>query len=139
MRRCILTVRMSDAPQPKPSADPRTYFAAERTFLAWVRTGIALMGFGFVLARFGFFLRELQLAQKLTAPHSTGYSLSIGIALVVLGVGVQIYAAVWHVKMIRQLRAGQSPGEHWSVMGVVVAVLLAMVGTAMAVYLMLVR
>ncbi len=48
----------------KPRADLRDYLAAERTFLAWIRTGLALMGFGFVVARFGLFLQQLQIFRQ---------------------------------------------------------------------------
>ena len=127
------------ASQPQQPPDPRTFFAAERTFLAWVRTGIALMGFGFVLARFGFFLRELQLNNAQLVQHSTRYSLWLGIALVVLGVAVQIYAAVRHVQIVHHLRSGTFLAERSSRLGILVAVLLALVGIAMAVYLVAVR
>ncbi len=96
-------------------------------------------GFGFVLARFGFFLRELQLNHAEAMQHSTRYSLWIGIALVVLGVVVQIYAAVRHVQLVRHLRTGTPLPEHSSRLGVLVAALLALVGIAMAVYLLIVR
>jgi len=66
--------------------DPRVYFAAERTLLAWVRTGLAMMGFGFVVARFGMFLREIAAVQAVPPPRQQGFSLWVGVALVVVGV-----------------------------------------------------
>ena len=119
----------------QPPEDPRVRLAAERTLLAWIRTGLALMGFGFVVARFGLFLRELALAREVTAGHSTGVSLWIGIALVVLGVAVLLLAARQHRVVLRQLEHGEPLlPPSWS-LGVVLAVLLAIIGAAMVVYL----
>ncbi len=80
--------------------DSRIYMAAERTFLAWIRTGIALMGFGFVVARFGLFLRELALVDPSQQYTSTGFSLPIGIALIVLGMIVNLVSVVRHHRYI---------------------------------------
>ena len=81
------------------------YLAAERTFLAWLRTGLALMGFGFVVARFGLFLRALSInAQEVAqTPH---FSVWIGTALVLLGVAVNLLAALHHVRLVRELNQG---------------------------------
>jgi putative membrane protein len=87
--------------------DPRVYMAAERTFLAWIRTGLALMGFGFVVARFGLFLREFtehEGGQKFT---STGFSIAVGVGLVLVGVFVDIGSTVHHVRLTRQLSSGR--------------------------------
>ena len=118
--------------------DPRVRFAAERTLLAWIRTGLAMMGFGFVLARFGLFLREIALVEHDRPPHSPGLSLWIGTALVLLGVAVTLLAAVQHWHVIQRLNRGAAyQAPRWS-LGLVVAVLLAVLGTAMVVYLVLV-
>jgi putative membrane protein len=114
--------------------DPRVYFAAERTFLAWIRTGLALMGFGFVVARFGLFLRELQAGDLHLPSHATGVSLWLGIALVVLGVAVHVSAAVGHIRLTRRLREGVWQPGRTSTLGLTVALLLAGVGLAMAIY-----
>ncbi len=123
-----------DVPQTPIVADDRTYMAAERTLLAWVRTGLALMGFGFVVARFGLFLRELAAAHDLP-PVRSGLSLWIGTALVVIGVIVNMAAAFHHGHTVRRLQRGQplvfSP---WS-MAVILALLLAVLGGLMALYL----
>ncbi len=114
--------------------DPRIRFAAERTLLAWLRTGLALMGFGFLVARFGIFLREIATARQAT-PSSPGGSLEIGTALVALGVAITLFAAWEHWQIVGRLNRGEAYiAPRWS-LGLLVAVLLALVGLAMVVYL----
>lgn len=125
-------------PEPVPNqrrGAPGDYFAAERTFLAWIRTGVALMGFGFVVARFGLFLHELRITQ-VTAPVRTyGLSLWFGTALIALGVLVNVASAIHHVHVIDQLNRGATAFERPSRTAIVVAGFLALLGLAMAVYL----
>jgi putative membrane protein len=128
---------------PSSPPDPRVLFAAERTLLAWVRTGIAMMGFGFVVARFGLFLRELAAARDhapaAPAARPGGVSLGVGTALVVLGVLVNAGAALKHWRTIRRLARGQPIRPRPISLETVVAVLLALLGLGMAVYLLSVR
>ena len=116
-------------------SDPRTQFAAERTLLAWVRTGLAMMGFGFVVARFGLFLRELASVQGRPLEQRLGISLWVGTALVLMGVAVNLLAAVKHVSTVRRLSQGQPIRFSPVSLGTVVAVLLAILGLLVAVYL----
>jgi len=116
-------------------ADPGTYLAEERTFLAWIRTGIALMGFGFVVARFGLFLRELASLRTLPQFTTSALSVPLGTALLVGGVLVNIASAVRHVRVVRALNTGQPIVTKPSSMAIVVALVLAAAGLAMAVYL----
>jgi putative membrane protein len=118
--------------------DPRVYLAAERTFLAWIRTGLALMGFGFVVARFGLFLRALSV-EKEAVPQTPHFSVWIGTALVLIGVAVNLLAAVHHVRLVRDLNRGVTSFDRPSRIAISVALVLAVVGISMAVYLAFVR
>jgi putative membrane protein len=122
-----------------PVDDPRIYFAAERTLLAWLRTGLGLMGVGFAVARFGLFLREMQAVQSNATGHTMGLSLWAGVALVALGVIVNVSAALRHIQVVRQLSAGTWQPGKVSASAVALALVLAAIGAGMAVYLVIMR
>jgi putative membrane protein len=121
----------------RPPEDPRVRFAAERNLLAWIRTGLALMGFGFVIPRFGLFLREMSAADPaLIHPRPTSWSLGFGVALVLLGVAVNVLAGLEYRTVIGRIDRGEPyHSPRWS-LGLIVAGLLAAVGVAMAGYLL---
>ena len=129
---------MSATTEPRRGADLRDYLAAERTFLAWVRTGLALMGFGFVVARFGLFLQQLRIFQQAAPESSPGLSLWFGTALIAVGVIVNLWSARRHVQLVRDLDQGE-PSSHSLTPAVATAVFLALVGLAMAIYLISIR
>ena len=114
--------------------DPRVPLAAERTFLAWIRTGLALMGFGFVVARFGLFLREMEATQHIEHLSGHGISLWLGIALVVLGVFLNLAALARYRHYLRELAHGILPVARPR-LETAVAVVLALLGLAAVTYL----
>jgi putative membrane protein len=127
-------------PPDKPAEqDPRVYFAAERTFIAWIRTGLGLMGIGFAVSRFGLFLRQLSATESHLPSQTTGISLWSGVALVALGVIVNLTAVLRHIQLIHQLSAGTWQPGRVSRDAVILALILAAIGIGMAVYLILVH
>jgi putative membrane protein len=117
------------------SAGPSDYLAAERTFLAWIRTGVALMGFGFVVARFGLFLQMLQIGQSSLQTRPYGPSFWFGTALILLGVVVNLLCAWNHVRLVQRLNRGEAAFTHPSTLAIAVAVILAVLGLGMSIYL----
>jgi putative membrane protein len=123
----------------EPETDPRVYFAAERTLLAWIRTGLAMMGFGFVVARFALYLRELQMSAGRSLIRPPDGSLWFGTALVLMGVFVNLSAALKHTRLVRQLRQGTWSPDQTSRSSIAVAIALALVGVIVTIYLLLAR
>jgi putative membrane protein len=118
------------------SDDPRIYLAAERTFLSWIRTGLALMGFGFVVARFGVFLREFAQNNTASGEHHAGFSLPVGVVLIGMGIIVNVIAAFRHRRYIRAIDAGHFRQSFGSAFAFSIAGLLALIGLAVAIYLL---
>jgi putative membrane protein len=123
----------------RPPSGPSDYLAAERTFLAWIRTGLALMGFGFVVARFGLFLQALQRGESTFQARPYGPSFWFGTGLIVLGVAVNVFCAWKHVRLVHELARGGPTVHRPSTLAVAVALILAAIGLAMAIYLISVR
>lgn len=130
---------MDEASESRRGADLRDYLAAERTFLAWVRTGLALMGFGFVVARFGLFLQQLRFIDRASSTQSFGVSLWFGTALIAVGVVVNLSSAWRHVRLVRELNRAEPACSRSLTQAVATALFLALVGLAMAIYLVSVR
>jgi uncharacterized protein (DUF302 family)/uncharacterized membrane protein YidH (DUF202 family) len=118
---------------------PTDFLAAERTFLAWIRTALALMGFGFVVARFGLFLEALRLNQPALQLQTYGLSFWFGTVLIAIGVVVNLAAAWRYLHLMQELKSGGSTFNRPSSLAVAVAVILAALGLAMAIYLVSVR
>jgi len=121
----------------KPGADLRDYLAEERTFLAWIRTGLALMGFGFVVARFGLFLAEIQVTRGGPAAPPHRFSLWFGTAFIAVGVAMNLLSIRRHLRLVGELNRGQFADRRPSREAVLLALFLALVGVAMALYLTL--
>jgi putative membrane protein len=121
----------------QPAADVRDYLAEERTLLAWIRTSLALMGFGFVMARFGLFLEEMRIAQGITLPETHGVSRWFGTAIIAAGIIVNLFAIRRHRRLVGELHRGQSADYAASQEAIILALSLAVVGVAMALYLTL--
>jgi putative membrane protein len=115
------------------------YLAAERTLLAWIRTGLALMGFGFVVARFGLFLERFQAIQRVPSVESFGFSLWFGTVLIIVGVVVNVFSGWHHLRLVRALDLGETAHSRPSKQAVTGAFFLALVGLAMAIYLIWLR
>lgn len=112
--------------------DPRVLFAAERTLLAWQRTAIALMGFGFVVERFGLFLRMVG-NQPLTLSQR-GFSLWLGVGLLLIGAVVAVSSAMQFRSVVRGLGEKEIPRGYWTNLGVWLNFLLALVALALAIH-----
>jgi len=112
--------------------DPRVLFAAERTLLAWQRTTIARMGFGFVIERFGLFLRMV--SGETVSAAQRGFSLWMGVGLLIVGGGVAV-VSVWQFRnVVRGLGEKEIPRGYWTQPGVWLNYLLAGVALALAVH-----
>lgn len=99
-----------------------------------------MMGFGFLVARFGLFLREL--AQMRDGEGGSGgiaWSALIGTALVAVGATVNVYAVIEHTRFLRRFRDDRTPLAKRSAFPILLALIMATLGSALAVYLMTVR
>src|SRR5258708_5641825 len=133
------SMRMDVPTDTRQRTDLRDYLAAERTLLAWMRTGLALMGFGFVVARFGLFLQQLLVAQHASAVHPYGLSLWFGTALIGASVVVNLSSGWHHIQLVRTINPVQGAQPHSTTLAVSTSAFLALVGLAMATYLVVVR
>jgi putative membrane protein len=100
--------------------------------LAWQRTAIALMGFGFVVERFGLFLRMV--TNQPLSPTQRGFSLWLGVALILLGTGSAMISARQFRRVLRTLSPEEIPRGYWVGAGVWLNYLLALAGLALAVH-----
>jgi uncharacterized membrane protein YidH (DUF202 family) len=97
------------------------------------------MGFGFVVARFGLYLQEFQVAQHILSARSNGFSLWCGTALIAAGVTINIFAGWRHIRLVQELNRGETAHSHPVAQAVAIAFFLALVGLAMAIYLISIR
>ena len=117
---------------------PQEYLANERTFLAWLRTCIAIIGLGFVVARFGLFLREFGITVKngtltdLSAHYASSF---LGVALVLVGMGLGIYALKNFLHANQAIKNGTYMPKNAIIYSAVVS--LVIFGVVIVVYLIL--
>jgi putative membrane protein len=111
------------------------HLANERTFLAWVRTGLATIAFGFVVERFGLLVRELGLKTGITNILPVHYSSFFGVSLTILGVAIMIVALLefLHIRRSIDLERFHPPAGF----AIVLTVLVSLIGTLLAIYLIL--
>jgi uncharacterized membrane protein YidH (DUF202 family) len=89
------------------------------------------MGFGIVLANFGIFPAELRLTFGV---QSHDFSRWFGAALIAVGVTVNLFSALRYMRLVGELNHGQFVHRSVSKQGVVVAMFLALLSIAMAIY-----
>lgn len=93
------------------------------------------MGFGFVIARFGLFLHELALEKSAVKVSEPGFSIPAGIALIAIGIIVSLAAAVRYHRYLRALDRGESRTAFDTGLAYLIAVLMALIGIAVVIYL----
>lgn len=116
-------------------SDPRVLFAAERTLLAWQRTAISLMGFGFVVERFGLFLQLV--AKTPLSPAHRGFSLWIGVTLLLLGAAANIVSIIQFRRVAKGFGEEEIPVGYWIDAGMWMNFVLAGVALALVIYFVL--
>jgi len=118
-----------------PSKRVSDHLANERTFLAWVRTGLATITFGFVVERFGLLLRELGLKSSPSSIIPAHYSSIFGVSLTLLGVIMMVVALL---NFLHNRRSIDEEDFHPHVgFAVLLTVIASLIGTLLAIYLVL--
>ena len=112
------------------------YFSAERTLMAWVRTALGMMALGFVIDRFGLVLRNITPA-TIRAHLPRAYSFWGGSLLVLVGALMALVATIRYWRFAHDYYHDNStrPG-HGIMMGVIFAAILAILGFAIAMFLL---
>lgn len=112
--------------------DPRVLFAAERTLLAWIRTGLTFIMFGFLIERSGLILEILSDGQQIINTEVTFW---LGLAFIMLGSFTAVYATSQFRKVLKTLGESEFPEGYRSQWGVVVSLIIAVLGSALAISL----
>ena len=90
------------------------------------------MGFGFVVERFGLFLRMVS-GQPLT-PSQRGFSMWLGVALLLMGAAVAVFSALQFRTVVRSLGEKEIPRGYWTQFGVWLNFVLAAAALALALH-----
>jgi putative membrane protein len=125
---------------PISDSDPRVFFAAERTLLAWLRTGLTIIALGFVVSRFGLFLQLLAVQSQSVAPAPAGrqsISAVLGVAFVLVGSLAIVAAVIQHHRFVATLPLVDLPPAYSRSFALVLSLLVAALGAALAAYLLL--
>jgi len=110
--------------------------ANERTFLAWVRTAIAVMAFGFLVEKFDLFLEIAAKSAGVRAPAGGQLLANIaGLVLIALGGATMILAIARFRKTSLAIDSDERLPGTGEQMDIALAVLLAVLGAALFVYL----
>jgi putative membrane protein len=109
--------------------DPRVLFAAERTLLAWNRTSSGLIALGFFIDR----------ATLMTQTAGRGFALAIGIAFLLLGVALNGLSVIQYRRSVADLRPQEIPPKYWINLSVAASSAVAVLGLALALYLIMAR
>ena len=115
------------------------YFSAERTLMSWMRSALGMMALGFVMDRFGLVLRQITPANVgMHLPRT--YSFWGGSMLVLVGALMALVATIRYWRFAHDYFHENStrPG-HGIMMGVGFAAILAVLGFAIALFLLNVR
>jgi putative membrane protein len=76
----------------------RTRMSADRTLMSVVRTALSLIGFGFTIYQVFEKAKDANLLANAAAPRN------LGVALVLLGIGMLMLGIVYHLQFMRALR-----------------------------------
>ena len=112
--------------------DPRVLFAAERTLLAWIRTGLTFVMFGFLIERSGLILEILSDGQQIINTELTFW---LGMAFILLGSFSAVYATGQFRRVLKTLGESEFPEGYRSQWGVLVGIIVAVLGSALAISL----
>lgn len=115
--------------------DPRVFFAAERTLLAWSRTGLALIAFGFIVERAGLLLALLAPAGN--ASDQSPALFWLGLGFLFAGAIATALSALQYRGVLRTLNPDEIPRGYGVWLAPVTSLVVAALGVAMAVYLLL--
>ncbi len=99
-RRTDMSTRRTEMSQRRTGLSfQRTRMSAERTLMSVIRTALSLISFGFTIYQFFQHLQEKNVLSGGTDPAR-----NFGLALVYLGVGMQIVGIIYHVQFMWGLR-----------------------------------